>query len=41
MSVAELEWAADEATPPGAALCFGRPLAEAADDVATLPVRRA
>src|SRR5262249_37362930 len=42
MSVAEGEWAGEEAGPPGAALCFGRLLdPEGADDVASGPTRGA
>ena len=42
MSAAEVEWAGDEAAPPGATLCFGRLLdPEEADDVASVPVRGA
>jgi hypothetical protein len=42
MSGAEVEWAGDEAAPPGAALCLGRLLdPEGADDVAGVPVRGA
>ena len=39
MSVAEVEWAGDQAAPPGAALCFGRLLDR--EGVASVPVRGA